>query len=300
MRYDPQHVLLRNIGLSYRVSVSRAVERRAESKLEPNWLRFRFLRGALLRPEECTTPRCVTCVLTTDPAFPQDVEILFEVSCERLISAASRLLHRKVFSAPVFIDRPDLKGSSMNIVADVLQLGVCNGVFQANKDHRSRQVFFESITQLLLHHWPNSETAEIELGRARRPPPPLRQALAYIQWKGANVGSAMSVADNSGAGLRTLERLFAQWLGIGVSRYCKLLRMKFIAQQHEQTHANLASLAQIYGFTNVSRLRRELSALDHSLIAELEPERVYQRLIDANGHSPASPLLSQLAYAKGI
>lgn len=287
------------MDLSYRVSVSRAGEKRAKSKLEPNWLRFRFVRGPFLQAEESAKPRCVTSVLTTDPAFPQDVEIQLDVSCERLIFTTAHVLQRKVFCVPIFVDRPDLAGSSMNVVADVLQLAASNRGFQANKDHSPRRIFFDSILRLLVINWPNSETTEIELGSARRPPQSLRQALAYIFSKRGIVKNAASVADNSGTGLRTLEHLFAQWLGIGIARYSKMLRIKFIVEQRAQTNTDLASLAQIYGFSNVARLRQELSKLDQFLIAELEPERIYQRLIDAYGQSPAGPLFSQLTCAKG-
>ncbi|MDH4414798.1 MAG: hypothetical protein QE484_15910 [Rhizobium sp.] len=242
----------------------------------------------------------MTYALPPNPAFPDDGEVLLDVGYEALMSAAAALLQRRVFCAPQFVDRPDGMLAPLEAVANILHLAAGLAHMGEEPHQIDLAPFFENVTRLIILYWPNSETAEIELGSARRPPQALRQALAYILSKRGIVESAASVANNSGTGLRTLENLFCRWLGVGVARYAKILRIKFLRELQENTKSDLASLAEVYRFSNVSRLRHEILNLDLNTTAALLPQNFYQELLDGMaGQDLVVGSLAQAACVKG-
>jgi hypothetical protein len=242
----------------------------------------------------------MTYLLSPTPAFPEDAEVQLDVGYEALMSAAATLLQRKIFCAPQFADRPDVAAPPLDAVANVLHLAAHRSDAQETAHNPDARYFFESITRLIVLYWPNSETTEIALGDAGRPPRALRQALAYILSKRGIVESSASVAKEAGTGLRRLEYMFSVWLGMGIARYAKMLRLKFLAEQWARTEADLASLAKVYRFSNLSRLRQDLSRLDPALVAEMEPESLYLRLLAcAEGQGGNGSFLAEAICTKG-
>lgn len=277
------------IPLPYLVNVVQSDEPETARHPEPGWLRFRFLRAARRPDTGDRSLACVTCILPPHPAFPHNAEICLEVRCEALMSAASDLLRRRVFSAPQFTDQPDDLHLVLDPIANILHLVARRPSSRVDGHQVDASLFFESVLRLIVLYWPNSETAEIELVPARRPPQALRQALAYIVSKRGVVESAELVAKNSGTGLRTLEKLFSHWVGVGVARYAKIMRMNFLDEQQAITHADLASLAPVYRFSNVSRLRQELSERDWAMKTGLLPQNFYREL--SNRKTPQDPVV---------
>jgi AraC-like DNA-binding protein len=300
MNSRPNLTLTRAVVFPYLVHIVQLNDPETVRAPEPDWLQFRFLRRAQRPDPVHRPPTCVTCILPPNPFFPQDAEVVLDVRCEALMSAAARLLQRRVFIAPQFMDQPDDLLIALEPVASILHLVARRAPSRVAGDQVDASLVFESVIRLILLYWPNTETAEIELGSARRPPQALRQALAYIAAKRGVIGSAASVADNSGAGLRTLERLFNRWIGVGVARYSKRVRLKFLNEQQAMTNADFAPLAEVYRFSNISRLRQELSGLDWTTTADLLPQNFYRTLL--NGKTPFKPVgraRARLAPIKG-
>ncbi len=295
MKSRPSLAVSRPISLPYLINVVQSDEPETASHPEPGWLRFRFFRSARRPDTGDSSLSCVTCILPPHPTFPQDAEICFDVRCEALMSAASDLLQRRVFSAPQFSDQPDDLHLVLEPIANILHLAARRPSSRVDGHQIEVSLFFESVLRLIVLYWPNSETAEIELGPARRPPQALRQALAYIVSKRGVVESAKLVANNSGTGLRTLEKLFSHWVGVGVARYAKIMRLSLLDEQQAITHSDFASLAPVYRFSNVSRLRQELSKRDWATKTGILPQNLYREL--SNRKTPQDPVVRARALS---
>jgi AraC-like DNA-binding protein len=300
MNSRPNLALARPVAFPYLVHVVNLNDLETVGAPEPGWIRFRFLRRARRPDAACKSPACVTCILPANPAFPHTAEVVLDVECEALMSAAAELLQRRVFSPPQFTDQPEDLPVGLEPIANILDLVARRASSRMEGYRVDALLFFQSVTRLIFLYWPNSETAELELGSAGRPPQALRQALAYIACKRGVVESAESVANHSGTGLRTLEKQFSHWFGIGLGRYAKIMRLKFLSEQQALTHADLASLAEVYRFSNVSRLRQEVSELDWATVAGLLPQNFYRTLlIGKTSQEPVGRARPRSAHIKG-
>lgn len=278
MKSGPKSALARPILFPYLAHVVQLDEPETTGGPEAGWIRFRFLRSARRLDTGYESRACVICILPSNPAFPHDAEVILDVAFESLMAVAAALLQRRVFSAPQFADQHDDLPVALETIASILHLVARRSASPVDGYQVDASLIYDGVIRLIILYWPNSETAEIELGAARRPPQGLRQALAYIVSKRGIVDSAEAVAHNFGTGLRTLEKQFSHWFGIGVARYAKITRLKFLNEQRAITHQDLASLAEVYHFSNVSRLRQELSELDWATTAGLLPQNFYREL----------------------
>jgi hypothetical protein len=248
------------------------------SNLRPGWVRFRFLiRGSHSRHEEIGGDG-FSCVLRSETPLPDEADIELDIRADVLMATGSAILKRRVFSVPRFCDGHDIKGSPLEATVRILRAVGRRSDTDRGVSICEPQLFFENVARMIMLYWPNSDTAEIELCENLRPPAALRQALAFLSLKNGMIDSTEAVAKESGLGQRSLEILFSEWLGLGIARYAKMLRLKALLEQHKKTRTDLSHLAGAYNFSNVTRLRQDLSALAEINSEDLAPESFYLRL----------------------
>ncbi len=99
------------------------------------------------------------------------------------------------------------------------------------------------------------------LGRARRVPPVVEQAVRWGQRHGGRVGAA-ELAEAVGAGPRRLERGFLAHVGIAPKVFLRITRLQGVLQRLKgELPASWARLALEQGFCDQAHLTREFSDL---------------------------------------
>ncbi len=170
----------------------------------------------------------------------------------------SEALNRRVFSIAVFERNIGHLSPHIEPVAAILR----HLLAKLDSDDYVNVLATTMLHNLARHvaySWPSTHSAELSFCVAKRPPLPLRIALDFIYFRRGVVESVHDVAAHTNVGLRALEIMFSDWLGIGVKRYCKSIMLRMISERLQTNSQRLTRLALEFGVSNVGRLRKELT-----------------------------------------
>ncbi len=196
------------------------------------------------------------------------------VSDERLIGIFAEILNRKIYSLPVFQSNGSLVSLYIEPITTILRQ-LKGRASNGSRDLVLIPAILEALVKHLAYVWPNTNTLELSIFESKRPPLALRLALDYISSKEGIVKSVEEIAERTNVGVRALEKIFKNHLGIGIKRYCKIITIRRILDQIKSEKENLSKISSQYGISNVSRLRREIDEYKAQSTSELLPWEIY-------------------------
>lgn len=212
-------------------------------------------------------------------------QIQLTASDAKMREVFSEILNRRIFTVPAF---------QMNVANISPYIEPVTTIFLQHlekvdcKNHACLlpNTILYSLVRHIAYVWPNTNSSELSLSSTERPPLALRLALDYIHSMGGMVKSVNDVASHTNVGLRALETIFSERLGIGIKRYCKCVMLRTITQQLQNENHRLTEIARKFGVSNVGRLRKELNEYATDLPQGLYPWEIYDLIRDGQLKRP--------------
>jgi AraC-like DNA-binding protein len=273
---------------NYRITVSGEKFHIPTVEADIDWFEFIFSSERISKNPDYAAPNSSTYISQALTYNDPHKIIRFAIRTDTIVTMCEALLERKVFSAPVFFDPPERTHASLDAIVEIISVFLSKSILGSPGEADLNEKLLNNIVRLIMLFWPNSNSEEIGLDPAVRPPAPLRQALDYICSKSGIILNVEEVADNSGIGLRTLESLFSTWLGLGIARYAKMTRMKALQSEMQRTGERLSVLAEKYKFSNVTRLRRDIADIDGEPAEKFDIRLLYAGLASSSKRASAS------------